>query len=73
MVEDLFSENAYASVISQVISARRHKDFRKINFGKKGTVGAIKEYIENNYTTFDDTYYAKFKSVLDKLLELFNL
>ncbi len=73
MVEDLFSEDAYASIIAPVISARKHKDFRKINFGKKGTVGAIKEHIENNYAKFDDAYYANFQPVLDKLLELFNL
>ena len=73
MVEDLFSESSYASLISQVISARRHKDFRKLPFGKKGTAGAIKDYIEKQYNSFNDTWYDGFKPVLDKLLNVFNL
>ena len=73
MVEDLFSESSYASLISQVISARRHKDFRKLPFGKKGTAGAIKDYIEKQYNSFNDTWYDGFKPVLDNLLNVFNL
>lgn len=73
MVEDLFSEDSYASIISPVITSRKHKDFRKINFGKKGTVGAIKEHIEKNYNTFNNTWYNGFKPVLDELMNIFSL
>lgn len=73
MVEDLFSENSYSSIINPVITARKHKDFRKISFGKKGTAGAIKDYIEKNYNTFNDDWYDGFQPVLDKLLDVFNL
>lgn len=73
MVEDLFSEDSYSSIITPVITARKHKDFRKINFGKKGTAGAIKDYIEKNYNTFNDDWYDGFQPVLDKLLDVFNL
>ena len=73
MVEDLFSESSYASLISQVISARKHKDFRKLPFGKKGTAGAIKDYIEKQYNSFNDTWYDGFMPVLDKLIEVFDL
>ena len=73
IVEDLFSEDSYTLLISPVISARKHKDFRKLPFGKKGTAGAIKEHIEKNYNTFKDEWYEGFKPVLDKLIEVFNL
>lgn len=73
MVEDLFSENSYLNLISPVITSRTHKDFRKLTFGKKGTAGAIKNHIENNYNTFDDAWYDGFKPVLDKLLDEFDL
>lgn len=73
MVEDMFSEDSYASIISPVITARKHKDFRQISYGKKGTAGAIKEHIENNYQTFNATWYNGFKPVLDKLMEVFGL
>lgn len=43
MVEDLFSENAYAQIVDPVITARNHKDFRNLPYGKKGTAGRIKE------------------------------
>lgn len=73
MVEDLFSENSYANIIRPVISARKHKDFRMLTLGKKGTAGAIKTHIENNYNTFNDEWYDGFKPVLDKLMEVFDL
>ena len=73
MVEDLFSEDSYYKFILPVISARKHKDFRKLAYGKKGTAGAIKEYIEKNYNDFDDNCYDGFKPVLDKLMDVFDL
>ena len=71
MVEDLFSEESYVSKIEPVISARTHKDFRNLTMGKKGTAGAIKEYIEKEYNHFRDEWYDGFKPVLDKLLDFF--
>lgn len=73
MVEDLFSENAYTDIITPVINARNHKDFRNLPYGKKGTAGRIKEYIEDNYDNFTNEAYDGFKVVLDKLLDVFEL
>ena len=71
MVEDLFSENAYAQIVDPVITARNHKDFRNLPYGKKGTAGRIKKYIEANYDKFSDESYDGFKAVLDELLNVF--
>ena len=71
MVEDLFSEKAYAQIVEPVITARNHKDFRNLPYGKKGTAGRIKEYIEDNYDKFSDESYDGFKAVLDELLNVF--
>ncbi|MFW5600022.1 MAG: ATP-dependent nuclease [Prevotella sp.] len=71
MVEDLFSENAYAQIVEPVITARNHKDFINLQYGKKGTAGRIKEYIEDNYDKFSDESYDGFKAVLDELLNVF--
>ena len=71
MVEDLFSENAYAQIVEPVIKARNHRDFRNLPYGKKGTAGRIKEYIEDNYGKFSDESYDGFKAVLDELLNVF--
>lgn len=73
MVEDIFPENCYLSVIDPVIKARTAKDFRQIPQAKNGTVGKIKTYIENNYNTFSDDKYENFKAVLDELLNVFDL
>lgn len=71
MVEDLFSEASYAKKIAPVINARKHKDFRTLTIGKKGTAGAIKEYIEKEYCNFIDSWFIGFKPVLDELLRVF--
>lgn len=71
MVEDLFSEDSYASKIAPVIKARTHKDFRNLTMGKKGTAGAIKDHIEKEYNNFKKEWFEGFKPVLDKLLEVF--
>lgn len=73
IVEDLFSVEAYNSITFPVISAKSHKEFRNLPYGKKGTAGAIKEHIEKHYNTFDDEWYSGFRPVLDKLIEVFNL
>lgn len=73
MVEDLFSADAYNSIIEPVISARSHKEFRSLPYRRKGTAGAIKDHIEKNYNRLDDIYYNGFKPVLDKLLSVFEL
>ena len=73
MVEDLFSEESYASKIEPVITARTHKDFRNLTIGKKGTAGAIKEHIEKEYSHFKNEWFNGFKPVLDRLLEIFEL
>lgn len=74
MVEDLFAEDSYAQIILPVISARKHKDFRILPYGKKGTAGAIKEHIEKEYdsSSFKDEWYKGFESVLNKLLDVFD-
>ena len=73
LVEDLFSEDSYSNLIIPVISARKHKDFRILTFGKNGTAGAIKNHIEKKYSGFDDDWYIGFKPVLDKLMDVFYL
>lgn len=71
MVEDVFDSAAYSSVVAYYHGMNKHKDYRCNNKGR--ATEAIKQYIENNYATFNDAYYANFQPVLDKLLELFNL
>ena len=73
MVEDMFSVDAYKSIIAPVVSSKSHKDFRNLSYGKKGTAGAIKEFLEKNYGRLDDICYNGFKPVLDKLLEVYEL
>lgn len=73
MVEDLFSENAYTTIVAPVINARNHKDFRNLPYGKKGTAVRIKEYIEKNYDNFTNETYDGFKVILDELLNVFEL
>ena len=73
MVEDLFAPKAYEDVVIPVINSRSHKEFRSLTIGKKGTAGAIKKHIEDEYNNFMDEWFNGFKPVLDKLLEVFNL
>ena len=70
MVEDIFAESAYVSVITSVINSRKYKDFRNNSIRNKGTV--IKDFIEKNYNTFPDTAFGGFKTVLDELMNVFN-
>lgn len=72
MVEDIFPVGAYSSAISDVVSARTHKEFRKLaQKKKKPTSVSIKEYIEGHYQTFADADYDGFKTILDELLKVF--
>lgn len=74
MVEDLFSETSYNSITNIVLRSKTHKDFRNIKFEEgKSTAEAIKKYIEKNYLSFNDEWYAGFKPVLDSLLDVFEL
>lgn len=73
MVEDLFAPKAYEDIVIPVINSRSHKEFRSLTIGKKGTAGAIKKHIEDEYNNFMDEWFNGFKPVLDKLLEVFNL
>jgi AAA15 family ATPase/GTPase len=74
LVEDMFSEVSYASVVAKV-HVNKHKEFRNIQWdnGIKGTANAIKNYIEKNYSSFDDVWYDGFQPVLDKLIDVFDL
>ena len=74
MVEDFFSVDSYAQIVEQehLELKHSHKDFR--NF-KRNIASAIKNHIENNYDneSFQDAWFANFESVLNKLLEIFDL
>jgi len=72
MVEDLFSPKAYKNKIDSVKLDQKttHKDFRCFN---ENMASSIKTYIENNYSKFDDEWYDGFRSVLDELLNVFDL
>lgn len=75
LVEDLFSEESYTPIVQIITGCKSHKDFRNITLpnGQKRTADAIKEYIENNYQKFKDSWFDGFKPLLDKLLELYGL
>ena len=49
---------------------KTHKDFRIWTANLSST---IKTYIEGNYSNFADDDYDDFKSILDKLIDIFNL
>ena len=74
MVEDFFSERAYEHIVSRekLDSKHSHKDFR--NF-KTNIASSIKTYLENNYSkdSFEEEWYDSFSSVLNKLLDEFEL
>lgn len=71
MVEDLFAQHAYQSIVDHYHNMNTHKDYRCNNKGK--ATEAIKKHIEENYLRFDDVDYANFEPVLDKLLDIFDL
>lgn len=70
LVEDLFDEAAYASLfINPSIMSATYKYFRC----RREILTRIKNYIQNNYATFNDIFYDKYQPLLDKLMEVFDL
>ena len=86
MLEDLFPEESYKTIIDTIHECKTHKDFRNIrlkfedkdenkkNKNKNQTLAdRIKHHIQNNYNDFKKEWFEGFKPVLDKLLEVFDL
>ena len=86
MLEDLFPEESYKTIIDTIHECKTHKDFRNIrlkfedkdenkkNKNKNQTLAdRIKHHIQNNYNDFKKEWFKGFKPVLDKLLEVFDL
>ena len=69
MVEDLFSPNAYKEKVEYIHRKNSHKDFRCNNQGK--TTEAIKHHIEDNYSSFNEEWFDGYKSLLEKLINIF--
>lgn len=68
MVEDMFDETAYASLfVNPSVMTATHKYFRC----RQKITDRIKNHIQDNYTNFNDNYYNKYESLLDKLLMLY--
>lgn len=68
MVEDMFDEAAYASLfVNPSVMTATHKYFRC----RQKITDRIKNHIQDNYTNFNDNYYNKYESLLDKLLMLY--
>ena len=80
LVEDLFDSNSYLAVTNKV-NVKNHKEFRNITWNDviksnkrpKSTPEAIKFYIEDNYSLFEKEWLQKFKPILNKLLDVFDL
>ncbi len=70
MVEDLFPLEAYKEKVEYVHNMKTHKEFRCNKQGK--TTEAIKKHIQDNYSSFKDEWFEGYKSILDKLIEIFN-
>lgn len=70
VVEDLFDEASYSSLfVNPSVMTATHKYFRC----RQKITDKIKTYIQDNYVSFDDSSFDKYKQLLDKLLEVFNL
>lgn len=68
MVEDMFDEAAYASLfVNPSVMTATHKYFRC----RQKITDRIKNHIQDNYTNFNDNYYNKYESLLEKLLMLY--
>ena len=80
LVEDLFDSNSYL-VVTNKVNVRNHKELRNITWNDviksnkrpKSTPEAIKYYIEDNYDSFEKEWLQKFKPILNKLLDVFDL
>lgn len=63
------------------VNVKNHKEFRNITWNDviksnkrpKSTPEAIKCYIEDNYYSFEKEWLQKFKPILNKLLDVFDL
>lgn len=72
MVEDLFSPKAYEDEVKYIHSMHTHKEFRG-NKNKKSMTEIIKNHIQTNYSHFQEDWFEGYKSILDKLIDIFNL
>ena len=72
LVEDFFAAKSYKKKIEEAHLELKttHKDFRTFTTNMSS---AIKTYIEGHYNQFDDDDFDGFKSILDKLIDVFNL
>ena len=71
MVEDMFAQHAYQSIVDHYHQMNTHKEFRCNNKGR--ATDAIKKHIEENYLRFDDADYAGFEPVLKQLITIFGI
>lgn len=71
MVEDLFPPESYKEKVEYMRKKDTYKEFRCNNQGKM--TDAIKKHIESHYLQFNDEWFNKFRPILDKLIEAFDL
>ncbi|MGN0213847.1 MAG: ATP-dependent nuclease [Muribaculaceae bacterium] len=72
LIEDFFAPESYKSTIDEIHLELKttHKDFRTFT---TNISSSIKTYIEGHYNSFNDDCYDRFKPILDKLIDVFNL
>lgn len=68
-LEDLFPKEAYQHIVDRIHVFETYRDFKN---SSKATED-IKKHIKEKASTFKEEWYDDFKSVLDKLLNVFNL
>ncbi|MBR4268111.1 MAG: AAA family ATPase [Bacteroidales bacterium] len=69
-LEDLFPKEVYKHIVDRLHAYETYRDFKNKT---TGTASEIKDYIKKNAYTFKEEWYDDFKSVLDKILNVFNL
>lgn len=69
-LEDLFPQNVYTDIVTQFHGLNSYRDFK--NNSKKITE-AIKDKIKDNVDLFQPECFNSFESVLDRLLDVFEL
>lgn len=69
-LEDLFPKEVYKHIVDRLHSLETYRDFK--NRSKK-TTAEIKDYIKEKASTFNEDWYDAFKTVLDKLIDVFKL
>ncbi len=72
MVEDLFSPKAYEDEVKYIHSMHTHKEFR-YNKNKNSMADIIKNHIQTKYSEFKEEWFYDYESILDKLINIFNL